>query len=78
MIKEHPKKYFIHLHFIERTDFLKAFTLKLLRPNELIQVNKEIQTPFSLLPLKLIETDHGKYSLETAVCAFFRRKKSNF
>ena len=41
MIKEQRKKYFVNLHFMERMDSLKAFTLKVLRPNELIQVNKE-------------------------------------
>ena len=63
---------------MERMDSLKEFTLKLLRSNELIQVNKETQTSFSLLPFKLIETDHNRPSLETAVCAFYRRKKTNF
>ena len=63
---------------MERMDSLKEFTLKLLRPNEIIQVNKETQTSFSLLPFKLIETDHNRSSLETAVCAFYRRKKTNF
>ena len=46
MIKEQLKKYFINLHFMERTDSLKEFTLKVLRPIELIHVNKETQTPF--------------------------------
>ena len=46
MIKEQLKKYFINSHFMERTDSLKAFTLKVLRPNELTQVSKETQTPF--------------------------------
>ena len=59
-------------------DSLKEFTLKLLRPNEIIQVNKETQTSFSLLPFKLIEADHNRSSLESAVCAFYRRKKTNF
>ena len=46
MIKEHTKKHFINLHFMERTYSLKAFTLEILRPNELIQVNKETRSPF--------------------------------
>ena len=46
MIKEHPKKYSINLHFMERTDSLKTFTLKLLYPDELIQVNKKKLEPF--------------------------------
>ena len=46
MIKEHPKKYLISLHFMERTDSLKTFILKVLRPNELLQVNKETQGLF--------------------------------
>ena len=41
MIKVQPTKYFINLHFMEITDLLKTFTLKVLRPNELVQFNKE-------------------------------------
>ena len=35
---------------------------------------KKPKAPLSLLPLKLIETDHGRCSLETAVCTFQRSK----
>ena len=44
MIKEQAKKYFTNLHFMERTDSLKALNSKILCPNELIQVNKETQS----------------------------------
>ena len=35
---------------------------------------KKPKAPLSLLPLKLIETDHDRCSLETAVCTFQRGK----
>ena len=45
---------------------------------ETIQVNKKLRAPFSLLALKLIETDHDRCSLKTAVSMFYRLKKANF
>ena len=39
---------------------------------------KKPRASFSLLPLKLIETDHDRHSLETAVSTFYRRTKAKF
>ena len=33
MINKHAKKYFINLHFMERTDSLKVLNSKILCPN---------------------------------------------